>query len=495
MSTLPDTSATLKRFLPLLGLLACSPKEAPVDSGQGNDSEHSEETDAGPDTEDSSDSGEHSEDSVEDTETGLEKALGLSLLRIESHAHPYTRDESGEIVYDKGEALLGGILDNNLGVALCSASLGDELSNGLAVESIAMARPEVVPLLWVHPSISEDTSTAELFLRDHAFAGLKFHPSNEMLAADDPRMDPYLELAARYDLPVVIHTASDDPSLPSRVGRLAARHPEVSVVLYHSGLGMDHLEAVDVLHSCDNCTLELSWVSWPDAQAILSTEDTSRLLFGTDIAVDGPDHYENDWSSGAGDGSWDAWLVAAGNTLGREDYRALVVENSARLFHLVTVHACAEGGDSPEFFADVGHGFTGPWTMSDEGDGWWRKSVAAPVGLRFRLGDAPEQETLDPEIWTCEGEILPAPEPTTIRATFDVGYGHALYLRGSGWPLSWGAGEPMQWSEGDTWSLTLPGVHGALEVKVLIDDQQWEDGENHRVEAGGELSFVPVLSP
>ena len=55
-------------------------------------------------------------------------------------------------------------------------------------------------------------------------------------------VDPYLEVAARYGVPIVVHTAGDDHATPSRVEALAARHPDVQVVLTS---GFSQVEATD----------------------------------------------------------------------------------------------------------------------------------------------------------------------------------------------------------------------------------------------------------
>ena len=90
-----------------------------------------------------------------------------------------------------------------------------------------------------------------------------------------------------------------------------------------------------------------------------------------------------------------------------------------------------------------------------------------------------------------EGALVDPFGETTLRFHADVGYGHAVFVRGSGYPLSWERGEPATWEEGEVWTLRLAGVTGTLELKALIDDSTWEQGDNHQVEPGETLDAKP----
>ncbi len=437
---------------------------------------------------------------TETGETGADVAHPHSLLRIEAHAHPYDRDGHGEYHYDDGAALAAAAAGNNLRVILASVMFdGDEDDNGQAVLELALAQPSIVPLLWVHPARNEGTDRAEAWLRDHPFAGLKFHPTHEELAADSELMDPYLELAARYGVPVVIHTAEDDPSLAGRVATLAARHPEVQVVHYHTGLGTDHADAIQAVASCDNCWAELSWMALEPSLDAIATLGAERVLFGTDVSIDGPDHYENDWGSGGADGSWDGWIVDLARQLDRDAYRRVMLLNAVELFHLVTVHSYQPTASSVALELDLGHGrLQDRLPMAQDDGGWWSRTVPAPRGLRFGLvvddahGPNAWHDAPTAEVWERDGALVDPPAITTIRVLADPGYGHTVFLRGSGYPLSWGAGEPATW-EHDAWVLRLAGVTAPLEVKALVDDATWEHGDNHAVQPGETVEIAPTF--
>ena len=72
--------------------------------------------------------------------------------------------------------------------------------------------------------------------------GLKFYPGYNTVSLNDPRHDPYFELAERFDVPVVIHTgelAGNHGLLkyshPLTVDEVACRFPRVRFVMAHYG--------------------------------------------------------------------------------------------------------------------------------------------------------------------------------------------------------------------------------------------------------------------
>lgn len=82
-------------------------------------------------------------------------------------------------------------------------------------------------------------------------------------------------------------------------------------------------------------------------------------------------------------------------------------------------------------------------------------------------------------------------EPTRVTIRYDVGFNNSLFIRGRGAGLSWEHGErlknvgPDEW----IWEPTLSG--NDCEFKVLINDQQYESGENHHLDEGITLQYVP----
>lgn len=160
-----------------------------------------------------------------------------------------------------------------------------------------------MPIAW--PRLGADRAEDVEPLLDAGFRGLKFHPHVDQRPADDPAMDPFLALARRRRVPVQVHSAADDPSRPERVAALAARFPDVPVVMIDTGLGVEDRRAVlELARRRPNLYLETSWLPADWVVAAMEAVDSSRTLFGTDTSVDGPGHWARRSLSGpAGSGS------------------------------------------------------------------------------------------------------------------------------------------------------------------------------------------------
>jgi len=93
-------------------------------------------------------------------------------------------------------------------------------------------------------------------------------------------------------------------------------------------------------------------------------------------------------------------------------------------------------------------------------------------------------------------EITPKlniPVVTEIRIKAKVPSGHALFVRGEGANLSWTKGIELKKVEEGVYALYLEGNKDKLVYKVLLDDTQWESGENHVVEPGKAQEVNPNL--
>ena len=88
---------------------------------------------------------------------------------------------------------------------------------------------------------------------------------------------------------------------------------------------------------------------------------------------------------------------------------------------------------------------------------------------------------------------VPGPVTTKIRATVDVGFGNALFVRGEGAGLNWSKGLALQCVSADEWLLELPESSGPIVFKFLLNDKEWCVGDDYRIAAGGESTFAPVF--
>ena len=77
------------------------------------------------------------------------------------------------------------------------------------------------------------------------FQGLKLMPSAHKFEIDDEIVDPFVETARDLGIVVSIHSGIGN-SHPTRIGRLAGRYPEVSIIMDHMGFPEHVQEAIQV---------------------------------------------------------------------------------------------------------------------------------------------------------------------------------------------------------------------------------------------------------
>ncbi|TVP50278.1 MAG: hypothetical protein EA350_00755, partial [Gemmatimonadales bacterium] len=166
------------------------------------------------------------------------------------------------------------------------------------------------------------------------FVGLKLHPEMNAVFADAPAMDPYLRFAARHGYPVVAHCDGqvDEASAP-RLLALARRHPDVPVVLYHTGFQGPHEPAIAAAEAAlglagdgPPADVWLETAQLPPAAALEAVErvGAGRVLFGTDATFFGRGHYAR----------YRPLLEALAAALSPADLARVTHENARALFRL-----------------------------------------------------------------------------------------------------------------------------------------------------------------
>lgn len=80
---------------------------------------------------------------------------------------------------------------------------------------------------------------------------------------------------------------------------------------------------------------------------------------------------------------------------------------------------------------------------------------------------------------------------TRITIKYDVGFNNQMYIRGEGSNLSWDKGIPLKNVKADEWMWETTKPFSKLHFKVLINDKQYEAGDNHQVTCGSSISYTP----
>ena len=223
-----------------------------------------------------------------------------------------------------------------LRVALDSAGISGGIASWPGNQGVARALPRarrLRGLVWVRPGVTPLRLVRRL-LAD-GFVGLKFHPTVDDYPADDPDLDPYLELAARAGVPVAIHSAPGEAD-PDHIRRLAERFPTVPILLYHTYLGPEEgrWRAVQHVREQPNLYLETSWCRAEQIFHFIREVGPEKVVFGSDASVDGSAHYCRRPPNVEGRETYNQGLLHLVRALEPAAARLVMGDNARQLFRI-----------------------------------------------------------------------------------------------------------------------------------------------------------------
>ena len=216
-----------------------------------------------------------------------------------------------------------------------TANLDEVETNRRALEIIEQ-HPELLRgIVWTRPTDGSAEAVVPFLAKrlangERAFVGLKIHPEMNDFPADDPRVDPYFELAAERGVPVVYHCGKPGTnSAPSKILGAARRHPDVPVILYHMGFKGPHEPAIDAVRAAvvrEEADLYLGTAQADPAAVVRAVTElgADRVVFGTDAVYYGAEHYEH----------YEPMIEALDEALSKEDLALVLGGNARRLFGL-----------------------------------------------------------------------------------------------------------------------------------------------------------------
>lgn len=92
----------------------------------------------------------------------------------------------------------------------------------------------------------------------------------------------------------------------------------------------------------------------------------------------------------------------------------------------------------------------------------------------------------------AESISKPTKTLTRIIVRCNCGFGNQLYIRGHGVGLlTWDKGIQLRNIDADRWVWETASRFDKAEFKLLINDRQYEIGENHSLTYGAEIDFSP----
>ncbi|MDR5700845.1 amidohydrolase family protein [Agromyces aerolatus] len=226
-----------------------------------------------------------------------ERALAgepMDCLVIDAHAHLMTASSANAYV---PAADAEGMLDSMdaLGIDVaCLSILGAGDQNGLMLDVVEEHPERFAGFVLINPRYPGDmVDVLETCFRHPAVRGIgEVHPTSYShdYPVTGPNYVPAWEFAEQRRLPVLIHagpTSELDRCRPADLGKVAAAHPGMNVLIGHAG-GYDSWdmleEAIDTARRHDNVFLELCAMGrYPGiVEYIVDRLDDEKVVFGTD---------------------------------------------------------------------------------------------------------------------------------------------------------------------------------------------------------------------
>lgn len=149
----------------------------------------------------------------------------------------------------------------------------------------------LLPLGWTNPRLGREAAEAAITqcFEEYGFLGIKFNGAQDDYVIDDDTVAmPLLEKAAAYGKPIAFHIGADfyENTHPYRLGRIAARFPEIPFLMVHmGGAGVPPLAraAIETARDHDNITLVGSAIAANPIIAALEALGPDRICFGSDV--------------------------------------------------------------------------------------------------------------------------------------------------------------------------------------------------------------------
>jgi predicted TIM-barrel fold metal-dependent hydrolase len=122
---------------------------------------------------------------------------------------------------------------------------------------------------------------------DLGMRGIKFHPWLQGFSPLESFMDDIARMAIEFDVPILFHDGTPPYTSPLQIAQLAAKFPELKVVLGHAGLMDLWQEAIVAAKRHSNIYVCFSGgTPFSIYDKIIKQIDTSRIVFGSDVFGD-----------------------------------------------------------------------------------------------------------------------------------------------------------------------------------------------------------------
>lgn len=188
--------------------------------------------------------------------------------------------------------------------------------------------------VWVKPLNEGLTSDLIKLIEDNldVICGMKLHPYHNQVSINDKLLVPYIEFAIKHDLPFSVHTGGCKISMAKEVYKAAKHYPQCKFIMVHMDLGTNNQKAIKYLSKLDNLYGDTTWVSCESILKAIKKCGSKKILFGSDMPIDGVDTY---YQNRSGERSlYQQYFNEFKTQVSTEDYTNIMFKNAIKLFKL-----------------------------------------------------------------------------------------------------------------------------------------------------------------
>lgn len=204
-------------------------------------------------------------------------------------------------------------------------------------QAITFARkyPDRIAIMpWVKVHTEGITSEFVKVLEDNLdiTVGIKIHPVHSYINFNSQKVEDYIKLAEKFDLPILTHTGNSNESCCQSVYKMAVKYPNVKFIMGHMGLGTDNQEAIKLIKKQKNLYGDTAWVQIKSTVQAIKECGADKIMFGTDNTIDGLDTLSVNPS---GERSlYQQYFNELKSLISSEEYQMLMYKNSMEVFKL-----------------------------------------------------------------------------------------------------------------------------------------------------------------
>ncbi|MGD9867140.1 MAG: amidohydrolase family protein [Hyphomicrobiales bacterium] len=213
---------------------------------------------------------------------------------IDDHVHVHEWSFSPDEDAYHIEHLIGLLDACGIDMAIIEDSLAyvghdQEHSNDETRKAVEAYPDRLIGFANIKPQLGEKRSRQEIdrTVGEWGFRGIKLHPAVDQFPANAPMMDPVVQAAIEYDVPLWIHTGHQPYATPIQVGLLADRFPDAKIIVGHMGHDMFY-DAIMAGRRYPSLYFDISQQGRHSFRAACEGLDPERLIFGSDAPYSNP---------------------------------------------------------------------------------------------------------------------------------------------------------------------------------------------------------------